>query len=101
MGTGVRLQAIASLPHVSGPAPTPSSPSALLPQATTVPLCSRAMLCESAPEIAVTLLTPSTATGELGLVVVPSPNWLVTLLPTAGTEPASSSRGKWPAREGT
>src|SRR5437899_1281933 len=62
-GTGVLLHEL--LPQVSGPVllPLPSWPNSFSPHALTVPSARRARLCSAPAEIAVTPLSPLTATG--------------------------------------
>ncbi len=90
--------------------PLPSSPDLLLPQAMTVPFSSNAKLWLWPAAMAVTLLSPLTATGVLlqgvalprnthisGPVIVPTPNCPVSLPPHAATPLEVAEAGAVPA----
>src|SRR5207253_7398380 len=82
-----------------GAVPSPSSPDALLPQASTVPLDFPAMLKASPAAIATTPLngpSPLTCTGAGWSVgAVPSPSWPEALLPHASTVPSDLRAKLW------
>src|SRR5947209_7257685 len=90
--TGVLLQGLGGRPQASGPAfvPSPSCPFSLTPQALTEPLLSRARLWLAPAEMALTSLSPLTATPTLLFVVVPLPSWPKAFSPQAMTEPLLS-----------
>src|SRR5438309_1625018 len=71
--------------------PSPNSPSALCPQARTVPLLRSARACDRPAETAITLLRPVTVTGDRLLVVVPLPSSPKGLHPHARTVPSLST----------
>jgi hypothetical protein len=53
---------------------SPSWPTSLRPQATTVPSCSSASVCASPLAIALTPESPDTGAGDVRFVVEPSPS---------------------------
>src|ERR1035441_161927 len=77
-GRGVVEQGCGSLfvLHSSGPLkpPSPNWPHSLSPQASTVPFSNRARLQKSPADVAVTPVSPLTATGARRCSTVPSPS---------------------------
>src|SRR5437588_700309 len=76
--------------------PVPSWPCVLLPHVQIVPSLRNAMLCPPPPASDVVLEEFEVATGELRLLVVPSPSCAVEFSPHAQTVPSSFSARLWP-----
>src|SRR5450432_4080400 len=78
------------------PVPSPSWPSPLFPQASTLPVLVRARVKSQPARADVTLavIGSSTSTGTSLFVVVPSPSWPSRLSPQATSPPAAAAAGR-------